>query len=255
MSESQRREEREGPPALPAAEEVEAFLRRHPDFIRERPELLEALELPHPTPQGVVSLIERQVAVLRRRNRELEQQLQALVQVARENDRLNERMQRLTVALLEAESLGDLLSALHESLVGEFKADGVSLRLFRPAPPRAEALEDLVDLAWDARDGAEAAELGTLLRPGARPLCGPLRHEQYAYLFGPRAEAMGSAAVLPLTAPPAPGLPPQLVGLLAVGSADPRRYHAGMGTLFLAHLGRVVGRALARHLPPSALEA
>jgi uncharacterized protein YigA (DUF484 family) len=48
-------------------EDVEQFLRENPDFLQQRPALLAALNLPHGG-EGAVSLVERQVAILRERN-------------------------------------------------------------------------------------------------------------------------------------------------------------------------------------------
>ncbi len=76
------------------------------------------------------------------------------------------------------------------------------------------------------------------------PLCGYLTPEQLAYVFGPAGSGIGSSVLLPLW----DELHDRCVGLLAVGSADPRRFHAEMGTAFVAHLGAVVARVLCNHL-------
>jgi uncharacterized protein YigA (DUF484 family) len=56
-------------------------------------------------------------------------------------------------------------------------------------------------------------------------------------LFGEQARDLASAALIPLRG--------QLVlGLLAISSHDPDRFHAGKGTEFLVRLGELVNRRL-----------
>src|SRR3569623_569025 len=174
------------------------YLRNHPEFFNTHTRLLAESRVPHQA-HGAVSLIERQITVLRDQNLELKRQLQALVQVARDNDTLNLRIQRFTLALLEA-----------------------------------------------AIGNADTAAFATLLATG-KPLCGHLRRGQADYLFGAQADDIGSAVVLALDAAPDSAASNRL-GLLGIGSRAAKRYHAGMGTLLLTHLGDLIGRALARHL-------
>ncbi len=54
--------------------QVSDYLRAHPDFLVQHPELLETLELNH-TSGSAVSLIERQVEILRGRSQRLEDRL------------------------------------------------------------------------------------------------------------------------------------------------------------------------------------
>ena len=56
------------------------------------------------------------------------------------------------------------------------------------------------------------------------------------------APAQGSFAYVPLR-------DGDTFGLLALASDDPKRYYAGMGTLYLQRLGELVACALAVHLP------
>jgi uncharacterized protein YigA (DUF484 family) len=70
-----------------------------------------------------------------------------------------------------------------------------------------------------------------------RPVCGPLTPQQLDYLFGAQAEELGSAAILPIQGD-------DILGVLAIGSADPRRFHPDMGTEFLVRLTEIVSRKL-----------
>lgn len=210
---------------------VAAFLRAHPEFFTRHHELLAALELPHPC-GGAVSLLEYQVGVLRDQNLHLRRRLETLLAAARENEQLGARLHRLTLELLAAADLDQVLAALYAALDGELNADLAAVRL----------------LAGDG--GSRRPELAP--EPGARalcapvfeadaPLCGPLAPDLGAFLFGERAGEVGSAVLLALGEV-------EPVGVLAVASRDPERYHPGMGTLFVRQLAEVAGTVIARHL-------
>jgi uncharacterized protein len=225
------------------------YLRDHPDFFVTHSGLLAEIQIPHPT-EGAISLIERQVAVLRAKNQDLKRQLHALVQVARDNDRLNEQMQRLTLALIEAHDLSATLRVLGDSLHNDFRADALVLGLFADEGqlPHFDDHELLNLRALSDKD-QDAAAFATLLATG-KPLCGHLRRAQSNFLFGtPEHENVASAVVMALNTPVADGLQPKCLGMFGIGSRDPKRFHAAMGTLFLSYLGELISRAVGRYLP------
>jgi uncharacterized protein YigA (DUF484 family) len=226
------------PESLPLEEKTVAdFLRDNPEFFQNNASLLAALEIPHACGPAV-SLVEHQVKVLRDQNRQLKRKLMDLVHVARDNNRLNERMHQLTLGLINTHSLVALLDTLREHLQGEFKADTVTLRL--AGIPEAQARECGVDIFDPA--GADLANFETFLK-SCRPQCGRFKAGQLQYLFGDQAEAIESVALVPLGHK-------STYGLLAIGSQDASRFHPGMGTLFLTHLGELIGLLLAQYLDP-----
>src|SRR5210317_1196407 len=85
---------------------VSKFLRQNPDFLEREPGLLKDLELRHASGPAI-SLIERQVHYLREQNETLEQQLNQLMQIAAENEKLMSRLHQLTLELM---TVGDLPS-------------------------------------------------------------------------------------------------------------------------------------------------
>jgi len=226
------------PDSLPLEEKsVADYLRDNPDFFQNNASLLATLEIPHACGPAV-SLVEHQVKVLRDQNRQLKRKLMDLVHVARDNNRLNERMHQLTLGLINTSSLVALLDTLREHLQGEFKADTVTLRL--ASLPEAQARECGVDLYDPA--AAELAHFDSFFK-SCRPPCGRFKAEQLQYLFGDQAEAIESVALVPLGHR-------STYGLLAIGSQDASRFHPGMGTLFLTHLGELIGLLLTRYLDP-----
>jgi uncharacterized protein YigA (DUF484 family) len=223
-------------PALPLEEKTVAdFLRDNPEFFHNNASLLASLQIPHAVGPAV-SLVEHQVKVLRDQNSQLKRKLMDLVHVARDNNRLNERMHQLTLGLVKAHSLEALLDTLRENLLGEFRADTVVMRL--SGMTEAQARECGVDLYEP--DAAELQHFEVFLKT-SRPQCGRFKQEQLQYLFGDQAQAIESAALIPL------GYHGQQ-GMLAIGSREASRFHPGMGTLFLTHLGELMDQLLTEHL-------
>jgi uncharacterized protein YigA (DUF484 family) len=214
---------------------VADYLRDNPDFFQNNSSLLAMLKIPH-TCGTAVSLVEHQVKVLRDQNRQLKRKLMDLVQVARDNNRLSERMHQLTLDLVSAGTLEALLDILREHLQGEFKADTVTIRL--AGLPEALARECGAELFIP--EAAELEHFESFYKSG-KPQCGRFKPEQLAYLFGDQAPAIGSAAVIPLGRDGA-------VGLLAIGSQETNRFHPGMGILFLTHLGELLDSLLGAYI-------
>jgi hypothetical protein len=104
--------------------------------------------------------------------------------------------------------------------------------------PEAQARECGVDI-FDPEAG-ELEHFESFLK-SSRPQCGRFKQEQLQYLFGDQAQAIESVALIPL------GIKTSL-GLLAIGSRETSRFHPGMGTLFLTHLGELTGQLLSEHI-------
>ena len=209
------------------------YLRDHPDFFTHYPELAENLRIPHPC-RPAVSLLEYQNRLLREHCQRLRDKLMELVAIARDNDRLAERVQRLALGLLDARGgLDELLHGVKAILRDEFKADGVALCLAMPPTAGLSAVEEFLrpDVVW---------LFDAVFRAG-RPQCGRLSLEQAAALFGDGAHLAASAALIPLGGG-------EWRGLLAVGSSDARRFHSGMGTLFLERIGELITQTLQARL-------
>ncbi|MFO1371693.1 MAG: DUF484 family protein [Candidatus Competibacteraceae bacterium] len=212
---------------------VATYLRLHPEFFSQHLELLESLSIPHPC-RPAASLLEYQNRLLRERGQRLHGKLLELVAIARDNNRLSERVQRLALGLLDARGgLDELLQGIKAILRDEFKADCIALCLAAPLTVGLSAVEEFlrpdVVVLFDA-----------VFRAG-RPQCGRLSADQAAALYGEGACRVSSAALIPLGGD-------EWRGLLAVGSGDVNRFHPGVGTLFLERIGELVTQALQARL-------
>ena len=219
-----------------SGESVIDYLLGHPEFFEAHPELLGKLKVPHPSGTAV-SLIERQVEVLRTQHRQLERKLVDLIEVARANDTLIERIHRLALALLEGATLPDRLYALQEELRERFGADEVSLFLVHAGDPRADA----GPARWLKPGDAGLEQFHEIMKSGKSHV-GRLRPPQLEFLFGEQSEHIASSALVPL------GDTGDL-GLLAVGSRDADRFSPTLGTAFLSRISELVTAAVRPLLP------
>lgn len=216
------------------ADQVAEYLKQHPDFFLARDDLLLTLELTHPGSGSAVSLLERQVAILRERNMDMRQRLAGLLENARNNDRLFEHTRQLVLALIEAQGLDELADAFERGLIQDFGIDFASLTFFGN-PQRHRNVRARIVPVGDARQ-----QIDGLLKSN-RAVCGILRAEETGFLFPGRAGEVGSAAVVPLQSG-------HMLGVLAIGSRDPEHFRSSMGTLFLGYVAEVLNRLLPRHL-------
>jgi uncharacterized protein len=208
------------------SETVAAYLRLHPEFFIDHDELIPELRIPHQR-GDTVSLVERQVKLLRERNIEMRHRLSQLMDVARDNDRLFDKTRRLVLDLLDASSLEEVVSCVEDSLRSEFQVPFVSLILFSDAAlPVGRSVSS-----------AEAHQAIGGLLAGGKTICGVLREHELSFLFGAEGTQVGSAAVVALSFQ-------GLHGVLAIGSADPQHYKSSLGTLFLGYIAEVLARVV-----------
>ena len=211
---------------------VMRYLRDNPDFFGRHPMLLTDLSLPHDSGQAI-SLVERQVAILRERNIDMRRRLTHLVGAANVNDTLFEKTRRFTLRVLDCENLDAIEAVLAETLIDDFAADHA--RCFVSHPNAFESRRLLTFCS-------SAQELPLIHLTQTTGLsCGLLRGDEFQKLFGESAKVDGSAALIRLRHG-------DLVGILAIGSHDPMRFVPEMGTLFIRYIGDVLSRVLARLL-------
>lgn len=200
------------------------YLLYHPSFFLRHTDILNDLHIPHKT-GGAVSLLEHKIRMLQDKAEAYQKQLQELLTVARDNEQLNQRLHRLTLNLIEAESREDVLAILQDELRERFNADAVELKLFS-----TRELEE-----------AQVSESGlALFRTFMnidKPTCGPLKADKLKTLFGNQAGEEGSAALIPIRTS-------DLSGILAIGSQDRERFHSGKSVDFLVRLGELVSLSL-----------
>jgi len=203
--------------------QIGEYLQQHPDYLLRHPAVLAQLEVRHDS-GAAVSLIEHKIRILQQQSGAYRQQLEDLIDVARENEDLHHHLHRLTLTLLEARSQDDVQEILREELTSRFRADAVELKLFSAA--QLEALS-----------GDAAPAMFEEFMQADRPSCGELGKEKLRSLFGAQLGDAGSAALIPVRTN-------SLSGVLAIGSKDIERFPPGKGVDFLIGLGELVSLTL-----------
>ena len=211
------------------------FLKSDPLFFDRHPQLLADISLPHPS-GSAISLVEKQVAVLRQRNGDMHTRLNNLLENARENDRLFDKTKRLVLSLIEAQDLGDLVDALYYSFDKEFGIHYTRLIIFskHEQPSNAARVENM-NIAKDF--------IGKRLKQ-SRLVSGGIDERETQFLFDRDHQAIGSAALAVLSNN-------AIIGVLAIGNRDPEYYRSSMGTLFLSYIAEVLNRLLPLHMRDS----
>ncbi len=209
-------------------EQVVTYLKAHPEFFIDQDDLLTQMRIPHARGSSI-SLVERQVTVLRERNADIQSRLAHLMDVARDNDRLFEKVRRLVLEVLDAQTLDELVGVVDDSLRHSFKVPFSALILFS---------EKQVSVGRSTSLKTAQQHIGGLL-VGGKAFCGVLRPKQLEFLFGDeQAAQIKSAAVVALDYQ-------GIQGVLAVGSSDQQHYSNSVDTLFLTYLADVLARVLA----------
>lgn len=218
--------------------DVADYLLMNPDFFERHEDLLSQLTLPHDS-GSAISLIERQVSLLRNQNNLLHKKLNKLVENARFNEQLIEQINGLILTLLDADSLEKVLEIVETRLSSDFDADAVVIRLFNTGHPAMAAHPEVINWNEPALGAFEK------IIAGRKPICGSLRPGQLESLFNDDAGNIRSAALIPLVEN---DHSTTCYGMLGIGSHDHQRFRSDMGTLFLKHLGDVMARVLRLHL-------
>ena len=215
-------------------ESIAQYLQMHPDFFDRHPSLLASLRLAH-TSGPAVSLIERQVAILRTRNAKLERKLQELVTIANSNDALSEKIHRLARGFLDTRTADEVIAVLRTALATDFGAEFAVLLVFQDSVAgSAVATNNWVRLVDRREEGASA--FGSLLVDES-PRCGRLTEAQRQFVFGADDGArVASAALTPLGNP--------AIGMLGIGSSDPDRFLPTMSVDFLSRVGDLISHAV-----------
>jgi len=210
-------------------EEVTRFLQGNPAFFQQHPGLFTQLLLPDPHQGNAVSLLERQALLLRERVKALETRLAELLRIGRDNDTLAANLVDWTKALLAAPDRGQIAHVAIEELKRIFAVPLAEIRTWRTPPDGASA---------------HAAQLACGLRA---PICGANLDLAAIGNLSPEWAGARSAAAIPLRL----AGHEDAFGLLLLGSSDPARFEATLGTALLARIGELVSAALSPSRAPN----
>jgi len=214
--------------------QVVAYLKAHPEFFVGQDSLITELSLPHKSGKAI-SLLERQVTVLRERGLEARQKLGNLLENARSNDQFFDTTRSLVLALLRANNTTELANATQDQLTNHSNIDACEIILveqnnlnvsesIRTYPPNK--------LKQDFKDVFRLK----------RTYCGALERWQVEFLFPGCSESLKSTALCPITHDS------EVLALLAFGNKNEDYFNVQLDTLFLDFIGHVVGAVLNKQL-------
>ena len=212
-----------------SSEQVESYLQQHPGFFNEHLHLLESMTIPHPSGDAI-SLISKQLEIFRTKHHELENQLNTLIEIARDNDTSINRMHHLTLVLLDAANLEEAIANLSQAFAEYFLTDFVAIKII--ASGRHSPLANL----FIEPDAEELQHFYPILSNN-QSKCGRPTLAQARVMFGDAATEVKSCAIIPMVFT-------QLEGIIAIGSREENRFHYSMGSLFLTQMSEIIGTRL-----------
>lgn len=232
--------------------EVAEYLLANPDFFAEHAEMLATIRLANPHGKAAVSLQERQMEMLRDKNKHLERRLAELLRYGHENDSIASRFNRWTTRVMAERDPYALPRTIANGLRDVFDVPQAALRVWDVAEPYTQA-------EFARQVGEEVRIFANSL---TTPYCGANTGFEAAQWLAPTLTAVSpdgtsaadgeqateSIALLALRDPEGNEEAPTF-GLLVMGSPDPRRFHEGMATDFLTQIGALASAALSRLLP------
>jgi uncharacterized protein len=205
------------------------YLSDNPHFFEEHSELLSKVKLTSPVVGRAVSLQERQMEVLREKNRSLEIRLADLLHIGQDNDTITQKFLLWTRSLLMARNDVDMAHTLVTGLQTIFSLPHATLRIWGVAEEFAHT--------WFAADVSDDAKI--FCNGLTAPYCGPNQDFEAASWIEDT-EPVQSIAMLPLRLEGEP----EAFGLLVLGSSDPQRFTADMATDFLSKIGETASAAM-----------
>jgi hypothetical protein len=210
------------------------YLKNNPEVLERHPEVLTQLTFPHES-RGTVSLVERQLKLLRDENKSLKHKLSDLVHIARENEELGQRFHRLSLELMAGEHLHDIVAMTQDQVQTFFYTDYVNFCFNDKLADKLNGLEKSI------LDGnSQFADKIREWMKNRVPVFGPLEPDLSNQLFG-NTPQLASCVMIPL-------YHTEDIGLLMLGSKSQGRFNNGMGTVFLTQLGELISGKIRNYL-------
>tara|TARA_B100000609_G_C17198835_1_gene426913 strand:+ start:1074 stop:1736 length:663 start_codon:yes stop_codon:yes gene_type:complete len=209
--------------------QVEEFLILNPDFLSENSHILNSLEIAHET-GGAVSLIQKQVEMLRKNYESTSGNLVKLIEIAEENEKIFEKTKSLILDLIICENLTEIVSKTEDAFIKSFDSDSCKLLFFKKSNnlPKGRIIE------------AKEAHSHIGKKYNAIDIfCGPVSKEESNFIFGKKAKVI-NCALVPVRNSNCPGM-------LALGSKDKEKYSNENDTLFLKFIAETLSRLIDRN--------
>ncbi len=223
-------------PTIPpiTEDDIANYLANTPDFFERHAGVLATVQLSSPHGQRAVSLQERQAEMLREKIKGLELRSAEMIRHGQENSAIADRLHRWTRELLMTRDTQNLPLVAAREMAAQFNVPQVAIKLWGVAD----------DFSGQSYAQGASDDVQAFASSLPRPYCGANPGlEAAGWLVDPGAVA--SLALIPLRS----GEGQDAFGLLVLGSPDPQRFAADMGTEFLERMGDLTSAALSRLRP------
>jgi len=214
--------------------DVAAYLLANPDFFVDRDSLLLKIQVPHKN-KGTISLVEKQLDVIRDRQKETRKQLREFVENAERNKEIFDKSRKLILSMMATKRSSEFFTALEKGLKRDFGCKTNSLVVF--GEPKQ------INHFTSRLPGESARKYVGALMKSKVPTLGILRPREQDFLFRDQSEKVKSAAVLTIRDKN------KHLGMLAIGSSDMEYFTPDMDTLFINFIAETLGKLLPQHLP------
>ena len=210
--------------------QVEEFLILNPDFLKTNSHILNAIEIIHET-GGAVSLIQRQVEMLRKNYDSTSENLIKLIKIAEENEKIFEKTKTLILDLILSKTLTEIVSKTEETFLKDFSSDFCKLIFFKKNSnlPKGRII-----------DPKEAHKIIGKKYNAADIFCGPMNEKESSFIFG-KSSGAKDCALVPIRNSECPGM-------LALGSKEEEKYSKENDTLFLEFVSESLSRLIERNM-------
>lgn len=215
-----------------SVDEIVEYLKKNPDFFKENVNVLEHLNFHHDTPDGAVSLIQRQVELLRQHLSENRERLADLARNANHNESLLKRFQDLSVALASAETQDHAVAILQRTICLDF-----GLNLLNVIVPEGEwdgeAEEHVTKMSVTDFDNFTHSIFELPIYLGKAPA------KLLKGILSDKVELARSLAIIKLHIA-------DYEAYLVIGSKDEHHFQNDMGTEFVTFIGEYLSAVLSR---------
>lgn len=206
--------------------EILAYLEENPEFLQTHATHFGL----RPSLERVISLSERQLLEEKDKNRILEKQFNELVENARANEQILQRLQSMTLALLRLKEVDSLASCINHVLADVFELNRSTLYIWHSAARGASSYH------------VPSADTLEYLNALTAPICTQFVNDEILCWF-PDSPVLQSFALLPLH-----GVQKDIAGIVVIGSSEPNRFRPDRHNHFLQLLSEQISAALIRFL-------
>ena len=214
--------------------EVASYLLANPEFFVNRDSLLLKIQVPHKN-KGTISLVEKQLDVIRDRQKEARKQLKGFVENAERNKEIFDKSRKLILSMMGAKRSSEFFAVLEKGLKRDFRSRANALVVFGK-PKQINHFTSRLSVA------SARKYVGALMQNKA-PTLGTLRPREQDFLFRDQSEKVKSSAVLTIRDKN------KYLGMLAIGSSDAEYFTPDMDAIFISFIAETLGKLLPQHLP------